>query len=91
VANLLTRPAAALLGAALLISDTEAARLCGVSRATWHRLRAAGKIGPQPIRLGRAVRYLRSDVEKWAASGCPDSATWRAMQATEGRRSARVV
>jgi excisionase family DNA binding protein len=55
----------------LLIPDTEAARLCGIARATWHRLRAAGRIGPAAIRLGRAVRYRRSEVEEWAAAGCP--------------------
>jgi predicted DNA-binding transcriptional regulator AlpA len=46
----------------LLIPDTEAAALCGIARATWHRLRAAGKVGPVPVRLGRAVRYRRDEV-----------------------------
>lgn len=77
--------------AALLIPDTEAARLCGIARATWHRLRAAGRVGPQPVRLGRAVRYRRAEVEQWAAAGCPDAATWRALRAMEGRRSARTA
>jgi predicted DNA-binding transcriptional regulator AlpA len=77
--------------AALLIPDTEAARLCSIARATWHRLRAAGRIGPQPVRLGRAVRYRRSEVESWATAGCPDSRTWAAMQAMRDRRSMRVV
>jgi predicted DNA-binding transcriptional regulator AlpA len=76
---------------ALLIPDTEAARLCGIARATWHRLRAAGRVGPQPVRLGRAVRYRRSEVEAWAAAGCPDSRTWAATRAMEGRRSARTA
>jgi predicted DNA-binding transcriptional regulator AlpA len=75
----------------LLIPDAEAARLCGIGRATWHRLRAAGRIGPQPVRLGRAVRYRRAEVERWAAAGCPDAATWRAMVEMEGRRPARAV
>jgi predicted DNA-binding transcriptional regulator AlpA len=75
----------------LLIPDTEAARLCGIARATWHRLRAAGRIGPQPVRLGRAVRYRRVEVVAWAAASCPDARTWAAMQALEGRRAARAV
>ena len=86
----LTTPAAA-PAAALLIPDTEAARLCGIARATWHRLRAAGKIGPQPIRLGRAVRYSRETVQRWAAAGCPDALTWAAMEAMRDRRPARVA
>jgi predicted DNA-binding transcriptional regulator AlpA len=75
----------------LLIPDTQAARLCGIGRATWHRLRAAGRLGPQPVRLGRAVRYRRAEVEQWAAAGCPDARTWAAMQAVEGRRPARAI
>ena len=50
---------------ALLIPDTEAARLCSVSRASWHRWRAAGTdrpnadpagpLGPLPPGRSRAV------------------------------------
>jgi excisionase family DNA binding protein len=69
----------------LLVSDTEAARLCGLSRRSWHRLRAAGKLPPAE-KLGRAVRWRRADVEAWIAAGCPDARTWQAMQAAAGRR-----
>jgi predicted DNA-binding transcriptional regulator AlpA len=70
----------------LLIPDTGAARLAGISRATWHRLQAAGKIGPQPIRLGRAVRYNRDEVLSWIEAGCPDARTWRAIREQQRRR-----
>ncbi len=76
---------------AVLIADTEAAALCGIARATWHRLRAAGRIGPTPVRLGRSVRYRRSEVIAWAEAGAPDARTWAAMRAMEGRRSAHRV
>lgn len=72
--------------ASLLISDKEAAHLAGISRAHFHRLRAAGKVGPQPIRLGRAVRYDRQEWIAWIAAKCPDGKTWRAMQAATARR-----
>jgi excisionase family DNA binding protein len=72
----------------LLIPDTEAAALAGVSRATWHRLRSAGKL-PPAVRLGRAVRWRRDEIAGWIQSGCPDGRTWAAMHAT-GRRL-RVV
>jgi excisionase family DNA binding protein len=75
----------------LLIPDAEAARLCGIARATWHRLRTAGRIGPAAIRLGRAVRYRRSEVEAWAAAGCPEARTWAAMRDMESRRSTRAL
>ncbi len=69
---------------ALLIPDTEAAALAGVCRATWHRLRAAGKL-PPAVRLGRAVRWRRAEVVAWIEAGCPDGGTWAAMRAS-GRR-----
>ena len=49
----------------LLIPDTVAAALCGISRAHWHRLRAAGKLGPQAIRLGRKLLFDREEVIAW--------------------------
>jgi predicted DNA-binding transcriptional regulator AlpA len=76
---------------ALLIPDTMAAALAGISRSTWHSLRAAGKIGPAPVKLGRAVRYRREEVIGWINAGCPDARTWQAMRDAVGRRSNRVV
>lgn len=75
---------------ALLIPDREAAAMAGIGRATWHRLRAAGKIGPAAVRLGRAVRYRRDEVAEWIRAGCCDALTWKAMQAAE-RRYPRAV
>jgi predicted DNA-binding transcriptional regulator AlpA len=72
----------------LLIPDIQAAALAGVSRATWHRLRAAGKL-PSPIRLGRKVLWRRAEVVGWIDAGCPDARTWAAMQAS--RRRLRVM
>jgi predicted DNA-binding transcriptional regulator AlpA len=71
---------------ALLVDDRAAAILLAVSRSHFFTLKAAGKIGPQPIRLGRAVRYRRDELERWIAAGCPDAATWKAMQMMEGGR-----
>ena len=65
--------------AALLIPDRAAATMAGIGRATWHRLRAAGKIGPAAVRLGRAVRYRADEVRAWIDAGCPDARTWAAM------------
>jgi predicted DNA-binding transcriptional regulator AlpA len=70
--------------APLLIPDTAAAALAGVSRAHWHRLRAAGKLPPS-IRLGRKVLWRRLEIEAWIAAGCPDSPTWAAMTAASRR------
>jgi predicted DNA-binding transcriptional regulator AlpA len=69
----------------LLIGDREAAALVGVSRAHWHRLRAAGKLPPS-IRLGRKVLWRRVEIELWIQAGCPDAKSWAAMQTSVARR-----
>jgi predicted DNA-binding transcriptional regulator AlpA len=74
---------------ALLIPDTVAAALAGVSRSTWHVLRAAGRV-PPCVRLGigkrKIVRWRRAEVVAWIDAGCPDGATWAAMTASSRRR-----
>jgi predicted DNA-binding transcriptional regulator AlpA len=60
-----------------------------VSMATGHRLTAAGKIGPRPIRVGSSVRYFLPEVLAWLAHRRPDgqlhdrhtwSAVWTQLQ-----------
>jgi predicted DNA-binding transcriptional regulator AlpA len=79
---------------ALLIDDRAAAALASVSRSTWHVLRAAGRV-PPCVRLGigrrKIVRWRRAEIVAWIDAGCPDSQVWAAMQASAGRRSARIV
>jgi predicted DNA-binding transcriptional regulator AlpA len=75
---------------ALLIPDTAAAALAGVSRATWHRLRAAGKI-PAPVKLGRKVLWRRAEIESWIVASCPDLETWNAIQAAASRRASLAL
>lgn len=69
----------------LLIPDTEAAALLGISRAHLHRLRAAGRF-PEAVRLGRAIRFDRQELVEWAQAKCPDLSVWRAMRSAAGRR-----
>lgn len=71
----------------LLVSAKEAANLCGISPATWYRLAAAGKIGPEPLALGARRLYRRADLERWTGAGCPDRRPWHALHAAKnGRR-----
>ena len=69
----------------LLIPDTAAAALCGMSRSHWHTLAAAGKL-PESIRLGRKRLWRRREIEEWIAAGCPDGKAWAAMTAAAYRR-----
>lgn len=58
--------------------DFEAfAELIAVSTRTARRLVDAGK-APQPVRLGKCVRFSRAAVERWLADGCPRVRTVRA-------------
>jgi predicted DNA-binding transcriptional regulator AlpA len=65
---------------ALLLTARQAAALCGVSAATWHRMVASGRC-PAPVRLSAGcVRWRRGELEDWIAAGCPDRRTWEALQ-----------
>ena len=64
----------------LALTASEVAALLGVSRAHVWRLNAAGKL-PEPIRLGKAVRWQRAELEKWIEAGAPDRESWRSQSA----------
>jgi excisionase family DNA binding protein len=70
----------------LLLPDTEAAALLGISRAHLHRLRAAGKF-IESIRLGRKLLFDREELVAWKDARCPALANWRAMRAQSRRRA----
>ena len=53
----------------LLVDVQEFADLLNISRSTLFSLVSAGRIGPQPIRLGRRRLYRRIEVVDWVAEG----------------------
>lgn len=64
---------------ALLLSAKQAAMLCGMSLATWHRKNAAGLV-PAPVRLGPGcVRWSRRSLAEWVRLGCPNRKTFEAL------------
>lgn len=64
---------------AVLITAAEAARLCGLGRSTWWRLHSSGQV-PMPVKVGRATRWLRSEVLRWIEAGCPSRARWETLK-----------
>jgi predicted DNA-binding transcriptional regulator AlpA len=53
-----------------LLSAKTLARMLSLSvRSVW-RLRAGQKL-PEPVRVGGAIRWRQTDIERWAAMGCP--------------------
>jgi predicted DNA-binding transcriptional regulator AlpA len=67
----------------LLVSARDAARLCGLSVATWHRRAAAGLV-PAAVRIGPGcVRWRVEELREWIGAACPPRATWEALQAAQ--------
>ena len=60
---------------ALLLTAAEAGRLCGIGVRTWWRLHTMGCV-PMPVKLGRAVRWKRSELLAWIEAGCPPRTKW---------------
>ena len=46
------------------------AAVLATSPKTVRRLDAAGKL-PQPVRVGRGLRWSRDEIARWLAAGCP--------------------
>lgn len=62
----------------LLVDDAGAAALGGFSRRKWQQLEVQGRIGPRPVRFGKCKRWVVSQLEAWAAAGCPGRRDWEA-------------
>lgn len=68
---------------AMLMNVQDVARELRVSvRHVWGQL-SRGAL-PVPLRCGRAVRWRRSDIERWIGLGCPDRATFEAARQRAG-------
>jgi predicted DNA-binding transcriptional regulator AlpA len=84
------RPASlAAVGETLLLTARQAAQLCGVSVATWHRMAASGRC-PAPLRLSPGcVRWPRETLVEWIRQGAPLRREFEARQAAANGRPRR--
>jgi predicted DNA-binding transcriptional regulator AlpA len=73
-------PSLAAPALSLLLSARQAAKLCGVSEATWWRLHAAAKC-PAPVKIGSSTRWRVEELRVWTEAGCPDRQSWTALRA----------
>ncbi|UCD49796.1 MAG: helix-turn-helix domain-containing protein [Phycisphaerales bacterium] len=64
---------------AMVFSARALARHLGFSERTVRRLDSSGRL-PAPVRIGRSVRWLRSDIEGWLDAGTPDRKKWNQME-----------
>jgi predicted DNA-binding transcriptional regulator AlpA len=71
----------------LLLTARQAAALCGVSPATWHRMNGSGRC-PAALRLSAGcVRWRAEELRDWIGCGCPSRREWVARTAQRnGRR-----
>ena len=70
----------------LLMSIDEVSRLLRISIRTIWRLDASGRF-PQPIRLGRTIRWNREELVRWVDAGCPPRREWELIR---NDRSGRI-
>jgi predicted DNA-binding transcriptional regulator AlpA len=68
----------------LLVGADRAASMCGISPASWYRLKAAGKT-PAPVKLGGRVLYRSADLQLWVALGCPPRKEFEIRKAAQAR------
>lgn len=60
----------------LTVDGPGAAKLCGVSLASWHRALSAGK-APTGIKIGGRRVWLRNEITAWLTAGAPPAAKWK--------------
>jgi len=63
----------------LLLTASEVGALLGLGRSTVWQHHSAGRL-PLPVRIGRAVRWSRRELEDWIAAGAPARDRWEAMK-----------
>ena len=54
----------------MLLCDKDVAQTLSVSRRKIWAMHAVGAM-PEPVRMGRAVRWRADDIELWVRLGCP--------------------
>jgi predicted DNA-binding transcriptional regulator AlpA len=59
----------------------EVARLLNISWRHWLALHATGKV-PNPVRLGKSVRWRPDELRAWLDAGAPARERWESMVAS---------
>ena len=58
----------------------DAAALLGVSESHFYCLLKTGRLGPKPVRMGRAVRWSRQELIDWFNAGSPPRNRWEIIR-----------
>lgn len=65
-----------------LIDAAAAARLAGMSKASWWRLHSAAKC-PAPVKVSGKTMWKRAELVAWIKADCPDRKAWEALRGRE--------
>ena len=63
----------------ILLTAQQAAEFLGVSVRFVYKLMNSGRM-PRPIRLGRALRFRREELNAWVSAGAPPRHEWEARR-----------
>lgn len=66
-----------LVDSIMSVDARTAGAMFDLSERAWRRLDVTGKV-PEPIRVGRSVRWRLKELAAWVRAGCPDRETWEA-------------
>lgn len=61
--------------APLLVDAKGLAAMLGIGRSHVHELRLSGRL-PEPVYLGRSVRWSAEELRRWIDAGCPAKERW---------------
>jgi len=62
------------------LTAADAAVLLGISESHFYCLHKTGRLGPLPVRMGRAVRWSRQELVEWFNRGSPSRSQWLVMR-----------
>lgn len=70
----------------LISAGIIAKEILGISKRSFWRLRAQGKIGPKAIKVGGSLRWKLSSVLRWIEWDCCDAAEFQARKKAENAK-----
>ena len=73
----------------LAVNAEAAAEMVGLAKRSWLRRHSAAEC-PQPIRIGRSVRWRTSDLRLWVEWGCPSRSRFEELKQARERARARA-
>lgn len=62
------------------ITQKEAAKVLRIGKTTYGIWKAQGLIGPEPLKIGRTIRYPVGEFLEWIEAGCPNRNRWQASR-----------